>query len=375
VFELVWTWISRLWRRPRRWRRAVDPRDRYGRRHSGQSEATVPISKREGSVHTLDFDDKITSGQNFELRPWNHKYVVPSLNCDLLREYLARSLRVEIGRVNDAADRAFIQRLIDLTRVPDLELPPFPTASLEVDKLLSKPDPPMAQIVRVVEQDPAFVQRVWARAKTAHYSQPPETLRLAIARLGFDELWKVGMSLCLNEGVFRVRGFQDEVEEVRQHGIIAADVVSWVSGHARGPYYMAGLLHDVGKLVVFRMASVRHAKNRPTVETVEQIIKKYHPAVGVIVAEAWQLGEVVKIGAGFHHNPLAARSEQRRTAAMVQVADIAAHAVIPNRGAREHVGRKDLVEKFGAELNVPEALARARGALGRFDANKERGAA
>ncbi len=367
--------MSRIWKRPRRWRRAVDPRDRFGRRHTGQIEATVPSSKRDGSVHTLAFDGRNVSDDSFELRPWNHKYVVPSLNCDLLREYLARSLRVEIGRVNDAADRAFIQRLIDLTRVPDLELPPFPNASLEVDQLLSRPDPPMAQIVRVVEQDPAFVQRVWSRAKSAHYSQPPETLRLAIARLGFDELWKVGMSLCLHEGVFRVRGFQDEVEEVRQHGIIAADVVSWVSGHARGPFYMAGLLHDVGKLVTYRMASVRHAKNRPTVETVEQIIKKYHPSIGVIVAEAWQLGEIVKIGAGFHHNPLAARTEQRRTAAMVQVADIAAHAVIPNRGAREHVGRKDLTEKFGKELNVQEALARARGSLGRFETKQTRGAA
>ncbi|HIN72589.1 MAG TPA: HDOD domain-containing protein [Dehalococcoidia bacterium] len=183
------------------------------------------------------------------------------------------------------------------------------------------------------------------------------------------------MSLCLHEGVFRVRGFQDEVEEVRQHGIIAADVVSWVSGHARGPFYMAGLLHDVGKLVIYRMASVRHAKNRPTVETVGQMLKKYHPSVGVIVAEAWQLGEIVKIGAGFHHNPLAARSEHRRTAAMVQVADIAAHAVIPNRGAREHVGRKDLTEKFGKELNVHEALARARGAFGRFGSDQARGAA
>ena len=64
----------------------------------------------------------------------------------------------------------------------------------------------------------------------------------AIARLGFDELWKVGMSLCLHEGVFRVRGFQDEVEEVRQHGIIAADVrhnwVRWYLGnHCLAPVY------------------------------------------------------------------------------------------------------------------------------------------
>ena len=106
----------------------------------------------------------------------------------------------------------------------------------------------------MVERDPGLVRRVWRQARSALYASPRGSLHHAVARVGLDALWRIGMSVCLNDTVLRVDGFQDEAGELRSLGIATAEVAAQLGGEKRGNLYMSGLLHDVGRLLVLRAA-------------------------------------------------------------------------------------------------------------------------
>ena len=143
------------------------------------------------------------------------------------------------------------------------------------------------------------------------------------------------MSACLYSEVFRVRGFQAAADEVRQHGIVTADVAAWLSGKKLGAVYLAGLLHDVGKLLIYKAASTQKPVGMPSPELVEAIAAEVHASIGVLVAHAWKLGPEVAAGIGFHHDPAQAPPEYLETARQVEVANIATHTAVLSRQGQD----------------------------------------
>jgi HD-like signal output (HDOD) protein len=184
-----------------------------------------------------------------------------------------------------------------------LEIPPFPDIARKLDSLLKKGDPRMSQVTKLVERDSALVRRVWMAGSSAVFPGPPDSVHHAIARIGFDALWRIGMSICVHSPLFRVAGYQARADAVRDHGLVVADMAAWLSGETRGKHYLAGLLHDVGKLVVFRAASTKDPEARPSEKLVDEIIDRHHSSLGVLAASAWALGDEVSEAIGFHHAP------------------------------------------------------------------------
>ena len=298
--------------------------------------------------------------------PWAHPFVAPSMDVDLCQAQLTRSIRSELELVNEPKNVAFLTRLLKFVEQEKIELPPFPGIALELDQVLNSPEPSMQQVINLIEQDPALVHRVWARSQGVHYMTPADSLHSAIMRIGFDDLWQVAMSVCLYSAVFRVRGFQNEVEDIRLHGVVAADVVAWMAGQQRGSYYLAGLLHDVGKLLIYRSASVRSRKERPSIGLLNQVVRRHHAALGVLVANAWELDETVAAAAGFHHQPSRAPEEFQLDARMMQVADIAAHAAVSGTTVRVRLAEAALQNLGDADIDAMGALERARDAYSRL---------
>ncbi len=223
-------------------------------------------------------------------------------------------------------DLRLVERLIQRVDRRQLDLPPFPDIARELDALLRQPDVDLPQIARVVERDPGLIRRVWTCARSAMYNTAPRSLHHAVARVGLDTLWQIGMSVCLNDTVFRVEGFQEMADDVRAHGLITADVAAALGGERRGTLYLAGLLHDVGHLIILRTAGGRVSTMRASPQMVRRVIERTHSAFGVLVADSWKLDESVAAGIGFHHAPTHAPAMHKSVASIVHAAHIAAHA-------------------------------------------------
>ena len=293
------------------------------------------------------------------LPPWADGGVAPDIDPDVVRPHLMGLLFEIQDQCHSDADRAFLLRLIRLMGTDQLDLPPFPDVAWQLDKLLHQGDPPLVRVVKLVRREPALVRRVWTAACSAFYARPPNSLDHAVARIGVDALWRIGMSACLHAEVFRVRGFQEAADEVRQHGIVVADVAAWMSGKKLGAVYLAGLLHDVGKLMVYKAAAGDKSKSMPSVDLVDRVGAEAHASIGVLVAHAWKLGPEVAAGIAFHHDPSQAPAQHLETALQVQVANIATHTAVLSRQGKDCGGLLELLKLEGIRFDVARTIGKA----------------
>lgn len=276
----------------------------------------------------------------------------PSAMLEEVRSHLLAEILHETQHAQEHGDQAFLQRLAKVLVTSDLHLPPFPSIARELDNLLFRGDPSVAEVTAVVERDPGLLREVWLRASGANFRKPPTRLDEAIARIGFTDLWRIAMQMAMQSPVFRAGNFQREAELIHEHGVLCADIAAQISREPRGNAYLAGLLHDVGKLVVFRAAG--GGKEKPNTTLVERMVQNHHSSIGMLAARSWNLGAEVEFAIGFHHHPPIAMIGRPGPLGPTAIAEAAVHIAEIERGRHKEEGV--VVPVFG---ELPEEVREA----------------
>ena len=315
-------------------------------RVGGDALSTAPtrqVSSRTsaGSTAEAGADDE---GPNIIQAPWEETHCAPSLDSDDVRTFLIRSLFEELDGCVAENDRNFLTRLVRVLGAESLDFPLFPDVAWKLDTLLRDGDPPIVQVAELVRREPEMVRRVWKQASSVVYARRVSSLDHAIARIGFDSLWRIAMAACLYSPVFRVPGFQPQIDQARAQGIVTAEVVNWLSKASKGDLYLAGLLHTVGKLVVYRSALPQRGQPGPSLDLVEQIARRFHAGIGVLVMRDWKMADAVVAAVGFHPDPTRAPTEHLGVAHLVRVGAIATYTAEEARRHNDCGGLQVLVE-------------------------------
>jgi HD-like signal output (HDOD) protein len=113
--------------------------------------------------------------------------------------------------------------------------------------------------------------------------------------------------------------------------VLVGDVTAALSKHSRGPQFLAGLLHDVGALVILEAA----ARTEPDPATVARTIAQHHCAFGMLVAKAWKLDPILYSAIGFHHDPDGIGAGPTELPRLVAIADIAVSGSLDHRRGRQ----------------------------------------
>ena len=179
----------------------------------------------------------------------------------------------------------------------------------------------------------------------------------------------------MHSQVFRVRGYQKVADEVRGHGIVVGELAAWIRDEKRGHHYLAGLLHDVGKLVVYRAASVRDGLTAPDRALVEMMVDRHHPSLSLLAAHAWSLGDKVAGAVGFHHHPVAADAAAAELARIVWAADVAYHTARLAKNGQECGGLAELDRIQRLPKPAGQILEKAHALLEEFAARDAQEAA
>ena len=263
-------------------------------------------------------------------------------------------------RTTSFVDRRFLRRLQATVALQDLGLPPFPVTVLELKRLLAQgAEIPVSRLAQVVEGDASLVRAVFQQARGAAWAQAPDSLRSAIVRVGSDALWRIAMRVALEETVFRVPRYQAEVELVRVHCFAVAETAAWMLGdrEERGTAWLAGLLHDLGKLVIYRQAA--EVPGEVGEELLEHVLALAHAPIGQLMARAWGLGELEAAAIGLHHGAPGASEGAARLGHYLHCADMAAHIAQAQQAREVSTGRADLVEASRSLGFDPEDAIRA----------------
>jgi len=135
--------------------------------------------------------------------------------------------------------------------------------------------------------------------------QPPRTLPEAIVTVGLAGLRRILIAASARSAY---RASDGIAEALWKHALATAIAASELgrdqAGKASGDDFVAGLLHDIGRLV-FHLADpdqyVRLGHFDSTLE--EELFGAPHAAVGACLAEQWGLEETVVEAIMFHHHP------------------------------------------------------------------------
>jgi len=173
-----------------------------------------------------------------------------------------------------------------------------------------------AALERIIESDQALASKVLSVANSAFYgfAQEVTTIRRAVVAIGFDEL----QLLALGSGLANIFNPRSIPERFDGQGLWTHCLaVSWTAralavkaGH-RAPVeiQMAGLLHDLGKLVMaIHMADdfeeICHMVDQGlTHHEAEAWLGVPHTTVGRLLAAKWMLPEVHQTVIHRHHTP------------------------------------------------------------------------
>ena len=224
---------------------------------------------------------------------------VPVAHQFLLKPCDPNMLRVAVERATSLSNILSNKLLANLVgSVKDL--PVLPRTYLALRQKLAEPEASIVDVVRIVEQDVAISAKILQLVNSAFFGLPREvsSVRTAVGFLGIDTL----QNLVLSAGVFtifdqlaRLPGFS--CEELQAHSQLTTKIAGQIpaSAHVRGVAVVAGLLHDVGKLVLATRAPAHftralegaEAEGRPLYVVETELMGVSHAEVGAYLLGIW----------------------------------------------------------------------------------------
>lgn len=274
-------------------------------------------------MHGDAFLQKVT-----EVSPLSVRFV---LSGNLNGEVLAKAGAVAHQIVAKPCDphhlRGLLSRAFNLDNcLPECELkgalftmcglPSVPVVYWDLQNEMNSPDPSVERVGQIVEKDPSMSAKVLQVANSAHgSSRRISNITEAVALLGVENI----RSFILMAGIFETadqsqmpRGFS--LEKLWEHGMKVGEFAQRITESETedkglvDDAYTAGLLHDIGLLI---LATKMPDEFRQMLELVEkekismlraerQIFGASHAEIGGFLLDLWGLPEVI-VEAISHH--------------------------------------------------------------------------
>lgn len=184
---------------------------------------------------------------------------------------------------------------------------------MEVQKLLADPNVPIAKIEATLLRDPALAAQVLRMANSAMYAglNAVTTLRQALTRVGVQQISRLVLAAA-QVSLYQSRHplFKKHIAELWKAAFASAIGCAWVAhksshGELAEQAFVAGLLHDVGKLVILRSIEKLIAEKGiegPLPDSMAmEMIDALHCEFGHDLMQRWNLPEVYACIGRDHH--------------------------------------------------------------------------
>ncbi|MBD3221103.1 HDOD domain-containing protein [bacterium] len=197
------------------------------------------------------------------------------------------------------------------------DLPAMPHVASKVLELSSDPDTSAARLQQVISDDQAMTARILKIANSAMYacSRRIKTLSEAIVMLGFNSIRSLVVTSAARNlystGSARM-GLKERLLWEHSIGTAFACRLLCEARHPalREEAFLAGLMHDIGKLVLNlqvpdrfeEIIQIVYNENREFHDTETELLGFDHARVGSLLVNKWKLSPLLEEVIGLHHD-------------------------------------------------------------------------
>jgi HD-like signal output (HDOD) protein len=217
-----------------------------------------------------------------------------------------------------------IRRAVETGRIA---LPPLPNLVNHLMEILKREDTSSRDVAKLVGTDPAVAATVlrWANSPVFGGLTPVTDLSLAIARLGFKQVTSAVTTVAHSAHFHSDDPSKAEIlETLWSHAVVvgwATKQIATLTGGDPEESFVAGLLHDTGKLLVLRTADYleEHDKAEITPVVLHELMDTLHTELGYKTLTSWRVPQPVCEAALHHHDE--EPDQEHPLAIQVQAAD------------------------------------------------------
>ncbi len=199
-------------------------------------------------------------------------------------------------------------------------LPTPPVVYSRINDSISNPNASAYQIASIISEDPAISAKILRLSNSAFYGVRNEitSVKQAVITIGMEAI----KSLVLSTSVFDAFKLKKEMaqfqEEFWRHSLAVGSAcrmlmrrisTDWMTDADR--VFSAGMLHDIGKLVMIvyisedweKIQAELEKSDRSQYEMESELLGYNHAQVGAELSTKWNLPGALQDAIAFHHDP------------------------------------------------------------------------
>lgn len=216
-------------------------------------------------------------------------------------------------------------------------VPSLPSVVMKLRKYLNDPDANFDELARIIQYDPGLTANVLQLANSAYFGWAGtiSSVKEAISRLGTNRIFQMVLCMSVAPLVSKpIKGYDMDAGSLWEHSIAVAvcaeQLAQTLKLKGAGEAFTAGMLHDMGKVVLGTFVEVDDEPIREIVrsdnlafnEAERMVLGIDHAEVAAVLLEDWKLPAEVVATARWHHEPSKADPRHQQMVDLIHVADI-----------------------------------------------------
>jgi HD-like signal output (HDOD) protein/CheY-like chemotaxis protein len=239
-----------------------------------------------------------------------HQFLCKPCDGETLRNAVTRALEMD-SWVNNDGVKALVSNMGTL--------PSLPSLYFEIMNELGSPETTLDQVGATIAQDPGMTAKMLQLVNSAFFgfnrrvTDPTE----AVLQLGLETIKSLVLGLHVFSELQPARRGPISAEQLWHHSLSTAGTAKRIAQLERQEKaiveesFTAGLLHDIGRLVLLTNRPEEYAKafalaqnsGKTLVEAEREVFGASHPEIGGYLLGLWGLPIALVESAVFHHQP------------------------------------------------------------------------
>ena len=267
-------------------------------------------------------------------RAINEKFINRMVDLNLLKAFICKPWKEnelmatieDLIEIDNKLNNEYIKDIIYSSN----KLPTLPVIYKELNKLIEDDKSDIDDIIKLINTDQVTASRILRIVNSSFYGIKTGAVKTAVINLGLLSL----KSVIITSEIFKAEGC-NYVELLWEHSCLTNNMTIFLYEYIyKKPipdsYHSAGLLHDLGKVLLYKMFELKYEKvikikaENPDISLSlceRNVFNFSHEELGATVLSNWELPSSIVETALNHHFPEKGTKQHRAILSIVHIAD------------------------------------------------------